>query len=73
MTIAIHHPGLGGPAEMTDDTVHVCTVHKELSLPIRLALLDAIDRVLHDQGIERVWIDPTCASDLVVLATGLPD
>jgi hypothetical protein len=71
MTIAAHPSDLGGPAGMTT-TLRVATVHNEVSLPIRLALLDAIDGVLRDHGVSRIWIDPDCRPDAVVLAEAPP-
>jgi len=46
----------------------VLTVHAGISLPLRLALLDAVEAALNSQGVERVWIDTSQRHDLVVLA-----
>lgn len=72
MTITAPYRGLGGPAEMTQARVRVATVHDECSLSLQLALLDAIDGVLRDFGVDRAWIDTATTSGMVVLAEGLP-
>lgn len=46
----------------------VITVHPGISLPLRLALLDAVESVLTREGVERAWIDTSQRHDLVVLA-----
>ena len=46
----------------------VLTVHADISVPVQLALLDAIEVTLHDRGVSRIWIDPGTRPDLVVLA-----
>ena len=46
----------------------VLTVHAGVSLPLRLALLDAVGKALESQGVERAWIDESHRSELVVLA-----
>jgi hypothetical protein len=66
---AAHHSGVG---QMTSTTARIATVHGEASLAIRLALLDAIEAVMHDFGVEHVWIDPDSRTDLLVLARDVP-
>jgi hypothetical protein len=46
----------------------VLTVHAGTSMPVQLALLDAVEDVLKDQGACRIWIDPDTRPDLLVLA-----
>jgi hypothetical protein len=46
----------------------VLTVHAGTSMPVQLALLDAVEDVLKDQGASRIWIDPDTRPDLLVLA-----
>jgi len=46
----------------------VLTVHAGVSLPLRLALLDAVEKALESQGVERARIDERYRSELVVLA-----
>lgn len=53
---------------MTSPTIRIATVHCESSLPLQLAILDAIERVVRDFGVDHVWIDPSTTSDMVVLA-----
>ena len=72
MPITAHYGSLGGPAEMTPAPVRIATVHDECSLALQLALLDAIDGVLRDFGVERAWIDTAETSGMVVLAEGPP-
>lgn len=67
MTMTVNYRGLGGPAEMTTTPARVVTVHGEVSLPLQLHLLDAIDSVLRDHGIDHIWVDPACRSELVVM------
>ena len=49
-------------------THRVLTVHAASSVPVRLALLDAVEAVLQDHGATRIWIDPSISHELVVLA-----
>jgi hypothetical protein len=46
----------------------VLTLHAELDMPLRLAVLDALEHVLLEHGATRIWIDPGSRPDLVVLA-----
>lgn len=72
MPVTTPYTGLGGPAEMTPPSVRIATVHAECSLSLQLALLDAIDAVLRDFGVDRAWIDTATTSGMVVLAEDLP-
>lgn len=68
MTTATHDSDLGGAAAMTPTTLRIATVHDECHLALKLALLDAIEQVVRDFGVDHVWIDPASVDDLVVLA-----
>jgi hypothetical protein len=46
----------------------VLTVHAEIGMPAQRALLDAVERALHGQGVSRIWIDASATPDLLVLA-----
>jgi hypothetical protein len=46
----------------------VLTVHGEVGIQVQVAVLDALEAALTDQGATRIWIDPATGPDLVVLA-----
>jgi hypothetical protein len=46
----------------------VLTVHADISVPVQLALLDAVEGALHGQGVSRIWIDSGTRPDLLVFA-----
>jgi hypothetical protein len=46
----------------------VLTVHVDTSVPVQLAILDAVEEALHGQRASRVWIDSGMRPDLLVLA-----
>ncbi|WP_155993271.1 hypothetical protein [Nocardioides sp. URHA0020] len=50
------------------DIRRVLTVHAEISVPLQLALLDAVEQALQGHGVSRIWIDPGTRPDLLVLA-----
>ncbi|WP_243058079.1 hypothetical protein [Nocardioides sp. SR21] len=52
----------------TPTTHRILTVHADVDLPMRCAILDAVEQALKSQGVQRVWIDPDHPSELVVLA-----
>ncbi|MFC7496921.1 MULTISPECIES: hypothetical protein [unclassified Nocardioides] len=64
MTLLITSPTPTAPATTVKEIV---TLHPDTDVSMQLALLDAIEETLRDQGVDRIWID-RASTQLVVVA-----